>query len=312
MHAFHKILFVSDGLADDSAALVQTLNVARDNQAALSILIAHPALPDAMGEYAPRFEAALKAQMLRNWCDARTALAMEPDEQPASIETDAGSSPATRVIRQVLRRGYDLVVKRAATGDGGRGFKAVDMELLRKCPCPLWLSRPIERQWRDMRVSVAVDPESLEPEGRDLSLQLLRIGKQLADTCGGGLNVVSCWDFEHESYLRRNAWFRVSDAEVTTMVLKRQSAHQAALLQVIADAGVGDDLLVRRMKGPPEQMIPQHIVEQDIDLLVMGTVARTGLPGFFIGNTAENVLRELDCSLLAMKPMGFASPITAY
>jgi nucleotide-binding universal stress UspA family protein len=312
MLAFRKILFVSDGLADDGAALTQALHIARADQASLSILIAHPALPDAMEDYAPRFESSLKERVLISLREARAALALDPDDEHDCIETDAGSSPATRVIRHVLRRGYDLVIKRAAVGDGGRGFKAVDMELLRKCPCPLWLSRPVARPWRDMRVSVAIDPESLEPEGRDLSLQLLRVGRQVADTCSGELNVVSCWDFEHEGYLRQNAWFRVSDAEVTTMVLKRQSAHQVALQQVIADAAVGDRLQVQRMKGPPESMIPQHIVEQDIDLLVMGTVARTGLPGFFIGNTAENVLRELGCSLLAMKPMGFVSPVTAY
>lgn len=44
----------------------------------------------------------------------------------------------------------------------------------------------------------------------------------------------------------------------------------------------------------------------------MGTVARTGIPGFIIGNTAENTLREIRCSLLALKPNGFVSPVKAY
>lgn len=44
----------------------------------------------------------------------------------------------------------------------------------------------------------------------------------------------------------------------------------------------------------------------------MGTVARTGIPGFIIGNTAENILQKIDCSLLALKPLGFVSPVKAY
>lgn len=41
----------------------------------------------------------------------------------------------------------------------------------------------------------------------------------------------------------------------------------------------------------------------------MGRVARTGLSGLFMGNTAETVLRSVDCSVLALKPDGFVSPV---
>jgi len=41
----------------------------------------------------------------------------------------------------------------------------------------------------------------------------------------------------------------------------------------------------------------------------MGTVARTGILGFFIGNTAEKTLTAVDCSVLAVKPTAFATPV---
>ena len=59
-------------------------------------------------------------------------------------------------------------------------------------------------------------------------------------------------------------------------------------------------------------MIPAFVAESQIDVLVMGTVARTGIPGFVMGNTAENVLRRLQSSLLVLKPRGFVSGIRAY
>lgn len=40
------------------------------------------------------------------------------------------------------------------------------------------------------------------------------------------------------------------------------------------------------------------------ELVVMGTAARTGLPRFFMGNTAESILSQLVCSVLAVKTAG--------
>jgi nucleotide-binding universal stress UspA family protein len=62
----------------------------------------------------------------------------------------------------------------------------------------------------------------------------------------------------------------------------------------------------------PDQSIPDFIDQNDIDILVMGTVARTGIYSFVIGNTAENILQKLSCSLLALKPKGFVSPVKAH
>ena len=41
----------------------------------------------------------------------------------------------------------------------------------------------------------------------------------------------------------------------------------------------------------------------------MGTVARAGLEGYFIGNTAEMVLQRVACSVLTVKPDGFVTPV---
>jgi nucleotide-binding universal stress UspA family protein len=46
------------------------------------------------------------------------------------------------------------------------------------------------------------------------------------------------------------------------------------------------------------------------DLIVTGTVGRSGIPGFFIGNTAEEVLQTTQASVLAVKPRNFVSPVT--
>jgi len=47
-----------------------------------------------------------------------------------------------------------------------------------------------------------------------------------------------------------------------------------------------------------------------VDLIALGTVGRSGVEGLLLGNTAENVLAESDCDILAVKPAGFVSPIS--
>ena len=58
-----------------------------------------------------------------------------------------------------------------------------------------------------------------------------------------------------------------------------------------------------------ERIIPAIVNEKSIEVVVMGTIARTGIPGLLIGNTAEEVINQVDCSVLAIKPEGFVSPL---
>ena len=64
------------------------------------------------------------------------------------------------------------------------------------------------------------------------------------------------------------------------------------------------------VKGHPERVVSELARELSVDLVVMGTVARTGIDGFFMGNTAESILAQIDCSVLTVKPPGFVSPVT--
>jgi len=41
----------------------------------------------------------------------------------------------------------------------------------------------------------------------------------------------------------------------------------------------------------------------------MGTISRAGIAGLLVGNTAERLLDQLDCSLLTVKPGDFVSPV---
>jgi len=62
--------------------------------------------------------------------------------------------------------------------------------------------------------------------------------------------------------------------------------------------------------GFPDKEIPALAEKIDADLIVMGTVARTGVPGLIIGNKAENILQQSKYSVLCVKPQGFVTPVS--
>jgi len=56
--------------------------------------------------------------------------------------------------------------------------------------------------------------------------------------------------------------------------------------------------------------IPVLAQQLEVDLVVMGTVARTGIPGLIMGNTAEASSSSSIARWLAIKPPGFVTPVS--
>ena len=54
--------------------------------------------------------------------------------------------------------------------------------------------------------------------------------------------------------------------------------------------------------------ITTFIEQHQVDLLLMGTMARGGGPELSIGNTAERLVTHVPCSMLAIKPDDFMPP----
>jgi nucleotide-binding universal stress UspA family protein len=61
--------------------------------------------------------------------------------------------------------------------------------------------------------------------------------------------------------------------------------------------------------GNPGLLIPDIGREIGAELIVIGTVGRTGIAGLLIGNTAESIISEVECPVLAIKPEGFETPV---
>ncbi len=312
MRHYHNLLYVSHGTADETEGLKQALSLARNNEAPLTVLIVAPAFPKEFPEYQKKYEDALIAEVEASIKTTKEAIRMAEGSVDIKIELAIDKTPANKIIQHVLQHEHDLVIKEAEPREKKTGFKAIDMDLLRKCPTPVWLCRPISRSRHAINVAVAIDPEATEPAAEALSRRMLELARSLADSCSGELHIISCWDYIFEDYLHNNIWVKTSDEEIAEAVLGAQNLHHAALEQLIESSGIVGTQHIHHLRGKADEQIPRFVEKNKIDILVMGTVARTKIPGFMIGNTAENVLQKLGCSLMALKPQGFVSPVRAY
>ncbi len=312
MKSFNNILYVPSDIDDSMRwGLPLALRLASGKSSTLTVLYLYPEFPEKHKPLQSRFLAFVEDELQRSITTALQMQGISAGEVNYRVvfRELSGTPPAISVIRMVLQERYDLVIKDAEPVEGGRGFKGTDMTLLRKCPSPVWLARKASDAVLPFRLSVAIDPESRDQGEQELSLRILRTAGALADKLQGDLSVVSCWEYEFERLLRYKAWVNISTEELNRNVEDIRRELFIELQRLVKASGIPVGYRIHHMRGRPEDLIPAFTQQERTDLLIMGSVARTGIPGFLIGNTAENIFEKTSCSLLALKPEGFVSPV---
>jgi len=317
---FRNILVFVDEGTDYSAALQRGVKLARSNQALLTICAVVEPFPYnvQMGITAvtPAELLSITVSEKRGWID-ELVKSVAANGMPLEAKVLIGK-PFIEIIRQVLGNNHDLIVKCAEVTGGLREmlFGSTDMHLMRKCPCPVWIIKPTEHH-KYRRILAAVDQDSEEPSTDVLNRQILEMSTSMALAEFSEAHIVHAWDVVGEDIFR-SVLSGLSDAEVDAMVDEEASARRRWMENLVKTYGGrantdAVDILEPQLhviKGNAKYVVPAMAHELAVDLVVMGTVARTGTAGFFMGNTAESVLAQLDCSVLTIKPPGFTSPIT--
>lgn len=315
MKRFKNILFIHDPASPDEGALRRATSLAKRNQARLTLFSVLSEVPPSAHLVVPD----------RSLSQLQAALSEERSEildQQASDITADGVEVATRVvtgtafleiIRQVLREQHDLVIL-TAEGKGGikeRMFGSTSMHLMRKCPCPVWVIKPKRaKPYKSIMAAVDVaDRFPDEPERRSLNSTIMQIATDLARMENSELHLVQAWSLYAEGYLEARGG--MSDKQIRKMRQELKQQYETRIGMLLDDSDLrGVEFHKHLVRSSASEAIIRQVKKHQIDLLVMGTVCRTGLSGFFIGNTAEKVLGNVDCSVLTLKPEGFVSPVT--
>jgi len=179
--------------------------------------------------------------------------------------------------------------------------------LMRKSNVPIWSIAAT--QYRGVKnIVAAVDIEPGSQEGRELNRSIIVHAHNLAEFYQAKLTVFHAWRLYGEGFLRK--WQRKTDLDIAVMAKEEKTLRENLIAQLVEDLQLPRRSLdICLEEGEPETLVPEYVQSNDVDLLIMGSVCRTGIPGFFIGNTAENILDTVQCSVVSIKPDGFHSPV---
>jgi len=298
MKRFKNILVIHDDAVGSDDALSQASALARSNDAKLTI--ASVLQPGKQG-------ALIGNEMEKRLNRLADALRLEGLGNIDCVALDG--VPFAAIVAQVLRAGHDIVITSAGTDTTLRSrlFGTTAVHLVRKCPCPVWVLKP-GQSVPYARILAAVPPPA-DPAAERLDRKIMDLATSLASRDMATFHVVHAWDIDGQDAETLRSGIGTEHRQ--RLLDTHEAKHRANIDDLLVDYPMAE--LNHRIHLPrdvPEQAISRLVDEEGIDLIVMGTVARNGIPALLLGNAVEQILNSVDCSVLAVKPDNFTTPVS--
>ena len=198
-------------------------------------------------------------------------------------------------LRQMER--CHLVVKDYKT-EGGllRAFSTPnDWNLLRQCRVPVLLVRH-NRSYKHSLMLATVNADPKDKQHHQLNQAILQSAQISAELFDASLHLATA----HSTSMK--AIQDKGDGDTDKDRYRNRCIEYARQFDINLH-----DIHVR--PGPAEQLIPDLTRELQANLLIMGTQARTGLPAVALGNTAEQLISDIDTDLLVVQPRHHMIPL---
>ena len=225
---------------------------------------------------------------------------------------DMGYRITTSVIQ--IHRLYEDIIKSARDYKADFVFKSVrqhaplkrmfytstDWNLIRMCPTALLLVRD-QGTVRGKPVIASVNIDDEDTEHQELNRIVLAQANALAEVLGAKVHLI---------YAYGPAVVMGDGADPMAYQIAKDK-HDAEFKKAKALASANNVLAsnTKLREGTPETIVTEYGEEISAGIIVLGTVARSGASGLFIGNTAESMLEKTHRDMFVIKLESFVSPV---
>jgi universal stress protein E len=218
-----------------------------------------------------------------------------------------GRPMAEQILLQALALKPNLVIKDVSPESAlNRAFMSrLDWQLLAECPAPLMLVHPGAPNL-PKRIVAAVDPLDEHGKPHELNDDILTTAISLSMQCQASLDVANACEFVPLG-VEAEAVGWVPDL---TLYEELRKVHAEALYALARKYSLPPSSM-HILSGDPALAIAGFAADKRADLVVMGSVYRTGLKRLVLGATAEGAFDRLVCDLLVLKPAGYAAELAA-
>ena len=214
---------------------------------------------------------------------------------------------ADAIVRQVMSHRPDLLLIQSSPRSRLDRWLMThtDWELVRECPCPVWISRSNNFPAR-ASVLAAIDPYHAHAKSTKLDGQILAVAGGIAASTRDRLGACFVYPLPPTAV-------PLPGVPVVVPVTPEEARELRARASRAVDRMAGAKRIAAKdrviVPGEAAAMLPLIAKRWRANVLVMGAVSRSGLKRIFIGNTAERILDSVDCDVLVVKPKSFMSSV---
>ena len=270
--ALQRIMVIVDPTMDEDPAFERALQSARMTGAHLHLYSCACKPPvvaegEAWSEAMERFRGDVLASL------GELAARAEAEGIGASVELSCAPDFRQEMVQAAARARADLVFKYSFTHNTAQreARDSGDWLLMRLAPCPVLMVKNVH-DWSSRRVLGAVNFGSHDLAHIKLNNQIIGEAQRFAHDFGSEAHFVAAYADQNR------APDRVELARVCGVAPERMHTVQGAAASVIRDTAESIGA----------------------DLILIGTVARSGLMGTVVGNTAERILDETRSDVLVL------------
>ena len=213
------------------------------------------------------------------------------------------------IVREALRISPDFVVKDTHhhSAVSRALFTNTDWHLIRECPFPLWLVKPMPAS-ANATVMAAIDPTHEHDQTAALDHRIVQTAQLFSAMFEERVELVHI--FEPPPPMITGVFPATVPAgpDSQELIDRARAAHVEALSTMAAEGGFPAEQVHIR-EGDQVKALPEAAAELQANIVVIGAIARSALQRAVIGHTAEQTLEHFNNDVVVVKPDDFKSPI---
>ena len=305
METIKRIIAVIDPTKDDQNALARSIDLAKKSGASITAFMT---VYDFSYEMTTMLSGDEREAMRKAVLKDRELWLKDlvSPYQNININTQViwHNRPYEAIINTVINDKYDLVIKGTHQHGALKAviFTPTDWHLVRKCPTPVLFVK--DMAWpAHGNILAAVNAVSENAQHLSLNKRIIKDAQFLCELANAKLNLVNAYPATPV-----NIAIEIPEFNPGLYNESVKKHHIESTNELANEFNLTSEQCFIE-EGLPEDVIPDVAKRLNSELVVIGTVGRTGLSAALVGNTAEHVIDSLDCDVLALKPDGYVSPL---
>ena len=300
MNNYSHILVVLESRKNNTPIIEQAVNIALKLNASLTL---YTVIYDFNFEMTHMLSSSLKEAIKEKSIQEKTDTLKEivnelkrRYEVNIDFKVEWGNQLYYFVLEEIEKKDYSLLIKPTEQHHELKSiiFTPTDWHLMRKSNIPVFFLK--DNTFANYHgIYICIDVSVEDQAHADLNHHMIEHGKLMATCFKQPLHLINCYPNSPINLSVEIPQFDMHEYQEEIEMVHKEKLKKLAIQYDIPIENCHVE------EGLPDDVIPQFIQQHDAELVIAGTVGRTGLQAALIGNVAEMLIDSIPCALLSIK-----------